>query len=495
MNNLFKDLFIFELANNHHGDVNHAEYIINKLSSAVRKFDINAAIKFQYRDLDSIVHPNFRNKSDVKHIPRFYSTRLSPNDFYEMVKMVKDAGIKAMCTPFDEISVELCMDHGIDILKIASCSATDWPLLEVVAKTKKPIIISTGGKTFSDIDKMYNFFIHRNSVFALLHCIGIYPAENRQIQLNCIDRMINRYPEIPIGYSGHENPENNLISQMAIAKGASILERHVGHATDTITLNAYSTEVDMIDSWIEAILTAKQICGGNDKKKIEESEIISMNELARGCYCSKPISKGQYLKREDVFFAMPCVNGQTTSGQFSTEMIASRDYNINEAIYEKRPISVVKDMRSIVHDIKGMLYEAKIVVGNQFELELSHHYGMEHFRNYGAAIINIINREYCKKIIVVLPGQKHPSHMHKSKEETFQVLSGTLDLKIEEKEMQVKAGEIITVERFTKHSFSSINGCIFEEISTTHVRNDSFYDEIKINETDIMYRKTMLRDW
>ena len=495
MNDVFKDLIVFELANNHEGDIRHAKYIISKLAEVVRKYKINSAVKLQYRDLDTIIHPDFRVRVDVKHIPRFYNTRLSADGYYEIVQMIKEAEIKTMCTPFDELSVSLSDVHGIDILKIASCSATDWPLLEMTAKTNKPIIISTGGKTFSDIDKIYNFFSHRNSFFALLHCVGIYPAENRQIQLNCIDTMVNRYPGISIGYSGHENPENYIIAQMAVAKGASVFERHVGHATDSIKLNAYSTEVDKVERWVDAILTAKQICGEKNKKTIEEIETNSMNDLTRGCYCSKPIRKGEQINIEDVFFAMPCNTGQTTSGQFYSGLVATRDYIINEALYEVIPRSSIQDTRSIIHEIKGMLYEAKIVVGKEFELELSHHYGMDKFRKYGATIVNIINREYCKKIIVLLSGQINPTHMHKKKVETFQVLSGILNIKIDEKEISVKPGEIVTVERFEKHSFKTIGGCIFEEISTTHMRNDSFYDDDYINKTDPMSRKTILKDW
>lgn len=78
----------------------------------------------------------------------------------------------AISTPFDEGSVDWCMEQGIDIIKIASCSSLDWPLLEKAAATGKPLIISTGGKTLSDIDKLYNFFSHRKCDFAFLHCIG-----------------------------------------------------------------------------------------------------------------------------------------------------------------------------------------------------------------------------------------------------------------------------------------------------------------------------------
>jgi N-acetylneuraminate synthase len=495
VNKLFDDLIIFEMANNHQGDTKHADYIIRKIDSAVRKYNLRSAVKFQYRDLDTLVHPDYKSRADVKHIPRFYATRLTREEFSELVYAVKERGMHAACTPFDEISVDICIDHGIDILKIASCSATDYPLLEKASAALKPIIVSTGGKSFSDMDKIYNFFTHRQNDIALLHCVGIYPVVNDQAQLNCIDKMINRYPGAAIGYSGHEDPDNTAIVQMAVAKGAGILERHVGHKTDGVSLNAYSTEVDNIENWIEAILAAKEICGPKDKKRITETEMTSLNELARGCYCAENTARGEKLQRNRVFFAMPCLDGQTTSGEFQDGMTATRDYKVNEPIFEKRKITSVNDMRSIIHDVKGMLYEAKVVIGNEFELELSHHCGMEHFRRVGATIVNIVNREYCKKIIVILAGQKHPMHYHKIKEETFQVLSGVLNLQTENGNYEIKAGEIFTVERSRRHAFTSASGCIFEEISTTHVANDSFYEDPKINQLDVTGRKTILRDW
>lgn len=495
MNKVFEDLIIFEMANNHQGSVEHGIAIINKLGEVANKYGINAAVKFQYRDLDTMIHPDYKGRTDVKHIPRFMSTRLTRDQFYQMVKAAKDVGLHTMCTPFDETSVDVIMDHGIEIIKVASCSANDWPLLEKIAETKRTVIISTGGKNFTEIDNIYSFLSHRNVDFAMLHCVGMYPVKEEDVQLHCMGRMRKRYSDVPIGYSGHEDPDNFSICQMAIAMGASILERHVGLTTDTIKLNAYSTDVNEVYKWIEAILSARKICGKKDVKNIPAAEIQSMNELARGCYAAVPIKKGQVINREDVFFAMPCEAGQTTSGLFMEGMVATRDYNVNEALYEKRVVTVYNDIRSLIHDIRGMLYEARIVVGDTYELELSHHYGMEHFRHYGASIINIINREYCKKLIVILPGQKHPNHYHKIKEESFQVLFGTLTLTLNGITKDYKAGEVVTVERGAQHAFTSTEGCIFEEVSTTHVMNDSYYEDPEIIALDVMQRKTKLEKW
>ena len=82
----FKDLFIFELANNHQGDVKHGIKIINAMGEISRKYKLNAAVKLQYRQLDSFIHPKYRNDKEAKHISRFLSTELKPDQFLELVK-------------------------------------------------------------------------------------------------------------------------------------------------------------------------------------------------------------------------------------------------------------------------------------------------------------------------------------------------------------------------------------------------------------------------
>lgn len=495
--NLFNDLFIFEMANSHQGSAEHGIDIIKAMSRIARKYNIKAAVKLQYRNLDTFIHPDYRDRKDVKHIPRFMTTRLDYEQFTQLVETIHEEGLIAMSTPFDEDGVDWCMDQGIDIIKVASCSALDWPLLTRIALTQKPVIISTGGKSLSDIDKLYNFFTHKGCEFAFLHCIAEYPAPKEQVQLDFIDRMNRRYPEITIGYSGHEAPDNNIVPMLAIAKGAKLLERHVGLPTETIILNPYSMNPEQADKWVKSILEAKTICGmkKDDSKYISQEEIDSLRSLMRGVYLKKEIKKGEPIMLEDVFFAMPCGEKQMTSGDFTDGVIASKDYNTNEELQEKKKLTDIGLVRNVIHDAKGMLYEAGIALGNDFEVELSHHYGMQHFRQIGAIIISIINREYCKKLLVVLPGQKHPVHSHKVKEETFQLLYGNLIVNIEGKEKVMKPGDIQTVLREEKHSFTSTQGAIFEEVSTTHIKNDSYYEDPKIRSLDPIERKTILKRW
>lgn len=496
MNDLFRALFVFEMANNHQGSVEHGLKIIRAMGKIARSYHLKAAIKFQYRDLDTLIHPDYAARTDVKHIPRFLSTRLAPAQFAELIAATRDEGLITICTPFDEPSVDLVVDHGIQILKVASACANDWPLLEAIAHARKPVICSTGGKTLDDIDNVVSFFTHRKVDFALLHCVGTYPTQNQDQYLNFMERMQRRYPFVPVGYSGHEAPDNLDVVKVAVAKGAQILERHVGVPTDTITLNAYSMNPEQVERWVQAALAARDICGNDgNNKHITQAEVESLQSLSRGVYARRDIHQGERLSRGDVFFAMPCQDGQTTSGEFQETMIASRDYSRLAPIYERRPTTPVSIVRGLIHDIKGMFYEAHIQIGPDYEIELSHHYGLEHFRRTGALIVSVINREYCKKLVAMLPGQAHPNHRHKVKEETFQVLWGDLDVTLEDRTLQLKPGDKVLVERGAWHSFASQGGCIFEEISTTHVKSDSYYEDEAIARLDPMERKTVLEDW
>lgn len=496
-NHIFDDLFIFEMANSHQGSVEHGIDIIHAMGKIARKHNIKAAVKLQYRNLDTFIHPEYKDRTDVNHIPRFMSTRLTYDQFTQLVNAIREEGMLTMVTPFDEDSVGWCMDQGIDIIKVASCSSLDWPLLTEVARTQKPIILSTGGKTLSDIDKIYNFFTHKGCEFAFLHCVAEYPAPMERLQLDFIDRMNRRYPEVIIGYSGHEDPDDNTVPMLAVAKGARILERHVGLPTETITLNSYSMNPEQAERWVKAAVNAKSMCTTKKEndKYVSQEEIDSLNSLMRGVYLNRDIKAGEEIHREDVFFAMPCHDKQMNSGEFTEGIIASKDYIANEELHEKRKVTEISQVRSVIHDAKGMLYEAGIALGDDFEVELSHHFGMQHFRQIGAIIISIINREYCKKLLIVLPGQKHPVHAHKVKEETFQLLYGDLLVNIEGKERYMKPGDIQTVLRGEKHSFTSTKGAIFEEVSTTHVKSDSYYEDPRISRLDPIERKTILRRW
>ena len=306
MNIFFQDLFVFEMANNHQGSIKHGLTITKEMGKIARKHGIKAGVKLQYRDIDTLIHPDYKEREDVKHVSRFLSTRLTDGEFQTIVDAIRKENMIPICTPFDEISVGTCIDHGIQILKVASCSAMDWPLLGAVSRARKPVMISTGGLTIYDIDNIVSYFTHQEAHFALMHCVGLYPIPPDKVHMNFMSKMIKRYPYLAVGYSGHEAPDNYDIVKVAVTKGAKILERHVGVPTDTITLNEYSMNPQQADTWVASALSVNDICGPTNEKQITQTEIDSLLSLKRGLFAARRIDKGQLIGPDDVFFAMPC---------------------------------------------------------------------------------------------------------------------------------------------------------------------------------------------
>ena len=152
-------------------------------------------------------------------------------------------------------------------------------------------------------------------------------------------------------------------------------------------------------------------------------------------------------------------------------------------------------IKSAIHEVKALLNQARVHLGPEFEVEYSHHEGIENFRKVGTVLINCINREYCKKILVQLPGQVHPEHFHKRKEETFQVLFGELHSNIDGQVRVMRPGDTALVMPGVWHNFWSETGCVFEEVSTTHFNNDSVYRSPAINKMERLERKSIVNHW
>lgn len=482
-----KPLFIFELANNHNGNEEFGVKIINEISKVAEPYKniFDFAFKFQYRNLETFIHPDFKNRVDMKYIKRFLDTELKESNFLNLKSAVEKNGLKTICTPFDEISVDKIISQNYDIIKIASCSFTDWPLLEKIATAGKSVIASTAGSSLEEIDNVVTFFTNRKVDLTLMHCVGEYPTIRENLQLNQIDLLKNRYKDLKIGFSTHEEPSNMDSIRIAISKGASVFERHVALNSPEYLINGYSSTPEQVAMWLETAKDTLIMCGVfNERKPMTDKELNDLRGLKRGVFSSIDIKAGELIDLSKVMFAIPCGEEQLLANDMSkyNEYVASVDIKKFEAIdYNKIQ---VRNMRlriaEIIEQVRKVILDSKIALPSHFEMEISHHYGVENFEENGAVILSIVNREYCKKLIVLLPNQKHPVHYHVKKEETFNVLYGELQVELNGEDVCLKEGSLLTVERGDKHSFYTKSGCIFEEISTTHYKDDSYYDDEKI---------------
>jgi sialic acid synthase SpsE/mannose-6-phosphate isomerase-like protein (cupin superfamily) len=495
---LFNHLFIFEMANNHMGDIEHGMRIINEMALVARKYPFRCAVKFQYRELDTFIHPAFKERTDLKYVKRFLETRISDADRKRLRDEVKRLGLVAICTPFDEASVNTIEKQEYEVIKIGSCSFTDWPLLERIVQADRPIIASTAGASLDDIDKVVSFFEHRKKKFCIMHCVGEYPIKDENLQLNQIRLLKMRYPGVPVGYSTHESPDNMDAIKMAVAMGAVVFERHVGIKTEKYDVNAYSSTPAQVSQWLASAEAAITMCGVLGKRfEGTEKERSDLRGLRRGVFVKGPVKKGERIESSNTFLAIPNLDGQVVANEMSkySEYIAQKDLKKNEAVMagDVKIVNLRGQVLGIIRQVRDILVTSRIALPDRLEMELSHHYGLENFGEWGATIINCINREYCKKLIIVLPGQNHPIHYHKRKEETFHILYGDVTVSVAGTTKANKNGEMIIVERGAKHSFGSKTGAIIEEISTTHYKDDSYYEDASI--LNNQERKTGLTFW
>lgn len=330
---IFEDLFVLDLANNHWGKLERGLKIIDAFSRIVRFNGVRTAIKLQLRDVERFIHKDFRDRVDVRYIKKTLDTQLPREDYEVLAKAIRQSGCIPMATPFDEASVDLCVGLNLPILKIASSDMNDWPLIEAIARTRRPAIVSTGGSSLKDLDDLVTFFENRNIPLAINHCVSVYPSEDNELELNQIDFLKNRYPQHIIGFSTHEYHDWTSSIMIAYAKGARTFERHIDIDTDGIAVSNYCSLPEQIDAWFKAWKRAREICGapGIQKKVQLQKETDYLNGLVRGAYARRDLPAGHVLQHEsmdeDIYLAIPLQKGQLScrelmSGEFLLKPVA-----------------------------------------------------------------------------------------------------------------------------------------------------------------------------
>ena len=181
-------------------------------------------------------------------------------DYQALYEYANKKGINFCSTPFDQQSVRWLNGIGIPFWKVASGDIDNYPLLEDIAKTQKPIILSTGASYFEEIRNTVDFLKSKGvKELALLHCTLSYPTSNKDANLSRIAALNSLFPEIIIGYSDHTIPDEAvLIPAIAVALGAKIIEKHFTldrclpeddhyHSIDTTMLRQMINHIKLVE--------------------------------------------------------------------------------------------------------------------------------------------------------------------------------------------------------------------------------------------------------
>lgn len=218
---------IAELGHNHGGSVDMARKMIRVAAACGA-----SAVKLQKRD-NATLYSKAMLAQPYDHEHSFgktygghrFALELGFNGYVACLAQAQASKVACFATAFDEKSVDMLVDLKVPAIKIASGGLTDLQLLNHVAQARVPVILSTGGGDALDIDRAVQTITKYTTKLAVLHCTAAYPVLNfEELNLRCILTLRSRYPDLVVGWSGHDS--GIAMALIAYAFGARILEKH-----------------------------------------------------------------------------------------------------------------------------------------------------------------------------------------------------------------------------------------------------------------------------
>ncbi|HMB24893.1 MAG: N-acetylneuraminate synthase family protein [Chloroflexota bacterium] len=269
---------IAEIGINHNGDLGIAKQMIDAAVHAGAD-----AVKFQKRTPEIATPPEQQKQMRetpwgyITYLDYRYKVEFNEEQYCEIEKHCKAKGIAWMVSVWDEPSVDFMEKFDTPAYKIPSASLTDFNLIRKARATGKPVILSTGMSTMEQIHKGVQAAGEKDLV--LMHCTSTYPCEPEELNLKMVETLRREFPNMPVGYSGHE--VGLVPSAVAVALGACMVERH-------LTLDramwgsdqAASVEPGGFERLVKYIRVSEAALG-DGVKKVYESEKSSLKKLRR----------------------------------------------------------------------------------------------------------------------------------------------------------------------------------------------------------------------
>lgn len=261
------------------------------------------AVKFQMHiaEAESSMHEPFRVQFSLEDKTRFdYWKRMGFTlDQWKKIKEHCDAvGLDFICSPFSNLAVDWLEEIGVEQYKIGSGEVNNFLILEKIAQTGKPIILSSGMSSFEELDQTVAFLQERNVDFSILQCTTAYPTQPEQFGLNVIQELKIRY-NVPVGFSDHSAKIETCIA--ATALGASILEFHV--VFDRQLFGPDSKSSLTIAETKELVLAVRNIATAlsNPIDKSDNDKFASLKQIfEKSLAVNKDLPKNHILSFDDL---------------------------------------------------------------------------------------------------------------------------------------------------------------------------------------------------
>ena len=296
---------IAEIGANHQGERDIALQLVRAAAAAGAD-----AVKFQKRDnkrlftQEGYVAPYVNENSfGATYGEHREALELGADDYRAIQDEAESLGIDFFATAFDLPSIDFLLALGVPAFKVASFDLTNAPLLERIAGTKIPTVLSTGGGTQESVDTAVQVFTDAGTEVAVLQCTSGYPPSFEELNLQVISTFRERYPNLVIGFSGHDS--GIAMAVLAFALGARIVEKHFTlNRAMKGTDHSFSLEPVGLAKMVRDIARAKEALG-DGVKRAYNSEAAPLKKLSKMIVAKGDIAAGTVLTEEHFDYRSP----------------------------------------------------------------------------------------------------------------------------------------------------------------------------------------------
>jgi sialic acid synthase SpsE/sugar phosphate isomerase/epimerase len=311
---------IAEIGNNHNGDINLAKRLVEHAVAAGA-----SCAKFQMRHMTSLYRNTGISQAADEDLGAQYVLdlltrfQLADGELFEVFDYCKAKRILPLCTPWDLSSLASLEGYGMAGYKVASADLTNHELLEGLALTGKPLLVSTGMSDEDEIVQAANLLKSKGAPFVLLHCNSTYPAPFHDINMNYIERL-KEISGGPVGYSGHERGYHAVLA--AVALGARVIEKHL---TIDRSMEGNDHKVSLLPceftDMVKAIQEVQQSMGIGGERKLSQGEVINRTTLAKSLGAARILQPGEIISDDAVVARSP---GRGLQPNYRKELIGRK---------------------------------------------------------------------------------------------------------------------------------------------------------------------------
>ena len=291
---------IAEIGGNHNGDPEVAYRLVEEAAKAGA-----GAVKFQTYSAETLIHPSVEPVPIVKEfyktqLERFKGLELEWKVYERIMEMCKDLNIDFLTTPFD-LDILDTFTPLMPAIKVSSGDITYDEMIIRAAQSGKPVIVSTGMSQLLEIERVVELV--PTEQLSLLHCVSIYPLPDEKANLGAISTMVNKWPELTIGYSDHTVGIDACVA--AVALGARIIEKHFtldkAQVPGDHPLSADPLDLAQLVQKSERVLTLL----GDGAKRPADGEDNMRRQMRRGLYAARELEAGHVVTADDILVVRP----------------------------------------------------------------------------------------------------------------------------------------------------------------------------------------------